>query len=210
MLIRLNTKIELKDITCIPLKIDEHKNYSLINLLHGRHTLKERKIPVSVELRDLLEPLVRQFAINNLDYWLEVLRIGDSRPDMSNRDLADMMESSLTRLFKHPDRDIIAIEELANYHVRKEVIEGVQRFMLDLYYQMPEQDREDFLHRFTDCKTLHVYFNIYEECFQFCFPGESYLGRLCSPNESYLGEDKNHFYCGNVILTPEDVEEIFE
>lgn len=196
MLIHLNKKIELNDVTSIKLSMDENNNYTIDNLLLDPYSLKCHGIVITPTLRELLNNLVHRFVVNALKCWSFVLQIDES---LSDRESVDLMERSVRRLFEHPNLYIIAIEERATHQLRMEIEEAARAFILDFYYRMSDQDREDFLNQFTDNHVLHVYYDPYNERFRFSFP-----------DESYPGEDKDHFHCGHVVLTPEDIEEIFD
>lgn len=196
MLINPNKKIELKDVTSIRLTLDGDNGYTIDNLLLDPYSLRCHGIPITPTLRDLLSDLVHRLVVNTLNYWSIFLRADES---MSDEALEEMMSRNFRRLFQYPNLDVIATEERATHQLRSEIAEAARGFMLDAYYCLPEQDREDFLSQFIDNHVLHVYFEPHGERFRFSFP-----------NQSHLGEDKDHFYCGHVALTPEDIEEIFD
>lgn len=141
MLIHLNKEIKLKDVTNIRLSTDEYNGYSIDNLIFDRYNLKCYQIPVTPTLRDLLNILVRLFVIQTLDYWSNILRIDELMPDEG---LAEMMEQNFERLLQRPNLDVIAIEERTTHQLRIEIKEAARAFILDYYYRLSDEDREDF------------------------------------------------------------------
>ncbi|RAN62219.1 hypothetical protein B8A44_08075 [Dolosigranulum pigrum] len=195
MLIHLNKEIKLKDVTNIRLSTDEYNGYSIDNLIFDRYNLKCYQIPVTPTLRDLLNILVRLFVIQTLDYWSNILRIDELMPDEG---LAEMMEQNFERLLQRPNLDVIAIEERTTHQLRIEIKEAARAFILDYYYRLSDEDREDFFDQYTEDQVFTVYYEPHEERFAFAFPGES-----------YAGDDTDHFPCGQVVVSLGDVDEIF-
>ena len=195
MLIQPTKEIKLKDVTYIRLSMDEYNGYSIDNLLFSRYNLMCYQIPVTPKLRDLLEDYVRLLVTNTLDHWSSLLRVDDS---LSDEALAEMMKRNFKKLFQCPNLDVIAIETRATLQLRDEMEEAARSFILNYYYQLPDEDREDYFNQYTDDTTLTVYYDTFEERFRFTFPGQS-----CP------GDHIDRFLCGEVIVSPEDIDEIF-
>lgn len=195
MLVHPKKEIKLKDVTYILLSMDEYNGYSIDNLLFGRYNLKCYQIPLTPTLREMLNDIVHHFVIQTLNRWSIILRIDES---MSDEELTEMMKRNLKNLFQNPNSDVKVIEERATHQLRIEMEEAARSFILNYYYQLPDEDREDYFNQFTDDQTLTVYYDTFEERFRFTFPGQS-----CP------GDHIDRFLCGEVIVSPEDIDEIF-
>lgn len=195
MFVHPKKEIKLKDVAYIMLSMDESNGYSIDNLLFDRYDLMCYQIPVTPKLRDLLEDYVRLLVTNTLDHWSSLLRIDEL---MSDEALGEMMERNFDRLFQQPNLDVIAIETRATLQLRDEMEEAARSFILNYYYQLPDEDRENYFNQYTDDTTLTVYYHTFEEQFKFTFPGES-----------YPGDHIDRFPCGEVIVSSEDIDEIF-
>lgn len=187
--------IELKDVTYILLSMHGYDGYSIDSILADRHNLISNQIPVTPTLRTWLDNVVRQFIVQKLDEWSSILRVHD---DVSDDELAEQMEQNFDSLFQKPDANVKVIEERATHQLRIEMREAVESFILDYLYRLSDQDRQDFFNQLTEDKVLMAYYEPNEERFSFSFSGQS-----------YLGEDKDHFECGHVVVSPEDFKEIF-
>lgn len=195
MLVHPKKEIKLKDVAYIMLDIDDYNGYYIRNLLFDRYNCLCYQIPLTPTLREMLSDIVHRFVIQILNRWSSILRIDDS---MSDNELADMMQRNFKNLFQHPNSDVMVIEERATLQLRDEMEEAARSFILNYYYQLPDEDREDYFNQFTDDQTLTVYYDTFEERFRFTFPGQS-----CP------GDHIDRFLCGEVIVSPEDIDEIF-
>lgn len=196
MFIHPTKPIELKDVTYILLSMHGYDGYTIDRILADRHNLISNQIPVTPTLRTWLETVVRQFIVQKLDEWSSILRVHD---DVSDDELAERMEQNFDILFQESDTNVKVIEERATHQLRIEMREAVESFILDYLYRLSDQDRQDFFNELTDDKVLMVYYEPNEERFGFSFSGQP-----------YPGEDKDHFACGHVVVSPEDFKEIFD
>lgn len=195
MLVHPKKEIKLKDVAYVMLDIDGYNGYYIRNLLFDRYNCLCYQLPLTPTLRYLLNDLVHRFVVSTLGRWSSILRIDDS---MSDNESADMMERNFKNLFQHPNSDIMVIEERATHQLRIEMSEAARLFILNYYHHLSEQDQKDFFDQFTEDRVLAMYYEPHNERFAFSFS-----------DQSYSGEDEDHFACGHVVITPEDIDEIF-
>lgn len=196
MLVHPKKEIKLKDVAYVMLDIDGYNGYYIRNLLFDRYNCLCHQLPITPTLWYLLNDLVHRFVVSTLSRWSGILRIDDS---MSDNESADMMQRNFKNLFQHPNSDVMVIEERATHQLRIEMEEAARSFILNYYHHLPKQDREDFLDQFTEDRVLKMYYGPYNERFEFHFSDQ--------PDS---GEDEDRFPCGHVVVTPEDIEEIFD
>lgn len=169
---------------------------SIIFLLDP-YSLKCHGIPITPTLRETLEAFVHRFVTNSLNYCSNILKIDES---LTEEHSIEIMERSIRKLFEQPNLDIISIEERATHQLRMEITASVRAFLLDTFNRMSDQERKEFLNKSSD-EIFIVYYNPYEERFHFVSSDQAHRDDE---------EDEDHFSCGVVVLTSEDIEDIFD